>query len=107
MENQQNRRKTQRIQQPFNIKVRDVFITPEEAFAAMDKVFGVNLRNAYDPCPYPAPNFNGLLIDWMPVTFCNPPFSQAADWVIKAIQQAKRGVTTYMILPWYVFYQNN
>src|SRR5689334_18070467 len=99
--------KRRRSSEHFNCYETDVYITPLEVFIAIFNAFGVDLQKAFDPCPFPASHRNGLDIDWEPVAFVNPPFSQIKEWVIKAIEQANRGVTTYMILPWQVFYYPN
>lgn len=89
----------------WGIKKQDVYLTPPELFATFEQLYNVtNLRQAFDPCPWPEAKVDGLEIEWEPITFCNPPFSKAAAWIKKAQLEAKRGVTTYMVLPWYAFY---
>ena len=45
------------------------------------------------------PNLDGLLAPWIDVTFCNPPFRDAGEWVRKAIAEAKRGARSVLIVP--------
>jgi hypothetical protein len=46
----------------------------------------------YDPCPLnTAPNFDGLREVWLDRTFVNPPYSNPAPWVDKAIAESKLG----------------
>ncbi len=53
----------------------------------------------YDPCPLNStPNFDGLSIDWKEKTYVNPPYSKPLDWVIKAIEEHKKGKTIVMLL---------
>ena len=41
-----------------------------------------------DPCPYQY-TVDGLLSDWPPVSFVNPPFSDLAQWSRKIDEQVK------------------
>jgi len=89
----------------WNIKIRDIFITPDQAFDDMKEIYGLDLRNAYDPCPFPESDVDGLTTDWgNVVTYVNPPFSKSLDWVLKAIQEAKKGADVYMMLPYYCWH---
>lgn len=40
----------------------------------------------FDPCP-PKPTFDGLEVAWRRWNYVNPPFSDAARWITKAIQE--------------------
>lgn len=42
---------------------------------------------------------DGLALPWSPLNWCNPPFSDIEPWIEKAMQEAERGNTTYMIFP--------
>jgi site-specific DNA-methyltransferase (adenine-specific) len=44
---------------------------------------------------------NGLEQDWSTegLNWCNPPFSQARQWLDKAFTEARRGCSTVMLLP--------
>ena len=91
----------------WNIKLNDVYLSPGEVFEEIERLFGLNLRNAFDPCPFPESEHNGLEIPWQNPTYCNPPFSKAIQWIQKAICEADKGITTIMLLPWYVQYGNS
>jgi hypothetical protein len=59
-----------------NPSALDTWLTPASFYDKINERFKLN---AFDPCP---PNcdltkFNGLLVDWAPRTFCNPPYSRA------------------------------
>lgn len=41
---------------------------------------------------------NGLLQPWFGFTYCNPPYSQAAEWVKKAYTEAFKGNATVYFL---------
>ncbi len=51
----------------------------------------------FDPCPLFA-DFNGLEIPWKEHTYVNPPYSNPMPWVIKAIEESKKGCTVVMLL---------
>lgn len=42
---------------------------------------------------------NGLTGPWFPINWCNPPFKIAREFVKKAIEEQKKGNTTFMLLP--------
>jgi hypothetical protein len=42
---------------------------------------------------------DGLILPWSPLNWCNPPFSDVIPWIEKAMIEAERGNTTYMIFP--------
>lgn len=91
----------------FKVKQQDIYITPPEVYHDFESTFGIeNLEQAFDPCPYPESNDDGLMIDWGDVTYCNPPFSQTKTWFIKAKQQANQGKVVYFLAPWYFVYNN-
>lgn len=56
-----------------------------------------HFKNHFDPCPLNA-DFDGLKIEWKSPTFVNPPYSDPLAWVIKAIEQSKKGVSVVMLL---------
>ena len=77
---------------------------PPEFFQALDREFSFTL----DPCAteenHKAPNFytikeDGLAQSWAgQVVFCNPPYSQAAQWIEKAYQEGHQANTTVVLL---------
>ena len=52
----------------------------------------------YDPCPV-NPTFNGLENEWKEKNFVNPPYSEIEKWVDKAIEQAKKGKESTLLIP--------
>jgi site-specific DNA-methyltransferase (adenine-specific) len=72
----------------------DNYATPDFIFAALEREFGITL----DPCPLnPEPTEDGLQLDWTDqVVFCNPPWSNIAPWVEKALISR---CTTVLLLP--------
>ena len=57
----------------------------------------VHFKKHFDPCPAQA-SFDGLKIDWENPSYVNPPYSKPAEWVEKAIEQARKGVNVVMLL---------
>jgi hypothetical protein len=64
----------------------------------------------FDPCPYPRPEgFDGLEMDWGPVSYVNPLFYGYIDrdgkkkgitaWVRKALLESSKGKVVIMALP--------
>jgi hypothetical protein len=56
-------------------------------------------KSWFDPCPLnDNPNFDGLSIDWEDKTYVNPPYSSPKPWVIKAIEENKKGKLIVMLM---------
>lgn len=82
----------------MNIKGNDYFMTPVHVFEQLDKIFNFNLdpcadddnhlcKNYYKDTPYcglsrPWGHFKTFKDGYR--VFCNPPFSNKADWIKKA-----------------------
>ena len=78
--------------------------TPKALLAILDEQYHFT-RNSdgsiFDPCPLlwdPATHPDGLLIDWAPSTYVNPPYTGVAAWVQKAEAEAKKGNRVVMLL---------
>ena len=84
--------------------------TPIGLFRELDKEFDFKL----DPCTSTSkpnnlgtkhyflyPDNDGLLEDWSKYgnTFVNPPFKHAKDWIKKAQEESKKGITVVVLLP--------
>ena len=54
-------------------------------------------KDYYDPCPLNA-DFDGLISDWGEFTFVNPPYSNILPWVLKAVEENKKGKNIVMLL---------
>lgn len=53
----------------------------------------------FDPCPLSSmPKEDGLTIPWRDRTFVNPPYSDMAAWVEKAILEHRQGKTIALLL---------
>ena len=52
----------------------------------------------FDPCPLNSPSGDGLKVPWGERTFVNPPYSNPAPWVTKAIEESRQGKTIVMLL---------
>jgi len=88
---------------PANIK--DSWQTPIELFNSLDDEFDFTCDVAASTenslCSYYfTEELNALKEDfWGTVNYCNPPYSDIAPWVNKAIEQYKLGLTTVMLVP--------
>lgn len=54
--------------------------------------------DCFDPCPV-NPTFDGLTIYWHGKVFCNPPYSQAKEWIEKALIERNRCQSIILLLP--------
>ena len=53
----------------------------------------------FDPCPLnDNPETDGLTIEWDDKTYVNPPYSKPLPWVLKAIEENKKGKLIVMLL---------
>lgn len=73
-------------------KKNDDVETPDWLFEALTREFDFN----YDPCPFkwdPIRHFDkdGLTSEWGERNFVNPPFSEIKRWVLKGVEQWKKG----------------
>jgi len=51
----------------------------------------------FDPCPV-NPRFDGLQVVWEGNVYCNPPYSQAEQWVGKALAEKRRDPNRRIIM---------
>ena len=52
----------------------------------------------FDPCPSEYKR-DGLKIRWRDRTYVNPPYSKPKPWIVKAIEENKKGKIIAMLLP--------
>lgn len=91
---------------------RDFTRTPHWLFQAFNLEFGYHLDAAALPESALLPNYltpadDALTVDWSahlshidrPCVWLNPPYSDIAPWIEKAIEQQKKGVTTTLLVP--------
>lgn len=91
------------------IDIRDLWQTPPEIFAALNREFrfiaDVAASNLNHLLPiYLTEHEDALNQDWaaqFPIGFawCNPPYSDISPWVAKATEEAKKGMGTVMLVP--------
>ena len=66
---------------------------------ATDKRIMELFNDWFDPCPLNNnPKVDGLKIDWKDKTYVNPPYSKPLPWVLKAIEENKKGKLIVMLL---------
>ena len=76
----------------FYSKNTDDWRTPSILYNKMMKL------NYFDPCPYQS-TFDGLTIEWKDKNYVNPPYSKLKAWIIKAIEEAKKGKEIILLIP--------
>ncbi len=96
----------QRLDAMFGVADRTDWATPPAFFAGLDKEFGFTLDVAASPhnakcARYFTREDDGIHQDWSgEVCWCNPPYGrEIPKWVRKAAEEARRGVTTVMLIP--------
>lgn len=77
--------------------------TPKWLFDILDQEFNFDLdvcaTNENALCDhYFTLEENGLEQEWFGVSYCNPPFNKAGQWVEKAYREAKKGNCTAVLL---------
>lgn len=79
-----------------NLRHSDNWATPKELYDKLNAEFKFD----FDPCPLNS-TFDGLVIEWGKSNYINPPYSRQLKeaFVIKAIEQAKKGKICVMLLP--------
>jgi phage N-6-adenine-methyltransferase len=97
-------RQRHRHQRPvYHRHASDLWSTPPQKFKELDDEFHFTI----DVCALPenatceryyTPEQDGLQQDWRgEVAFCNPPFSQVAQWIAKAYEASKAGATAVCV----------
>ena len=69
-------------------------VTPDEIYSPLHRVYNFD----FDPCPV-NPDFDGLQVEWGKSNFVNPPFRVYLLWVIKAIEECKKGKGSVLLIP--------
>ena len=67
------------------------FNIPAKLYYKHDGLYSINGTKLADQ--------NGLTGTWFNTNWCNPPFNITDKFVYKAIEEQKKGHTTYMLLP--------
>jgi len=68
--------------------------TDKQLYQDLDKEF----HFTFDPCPK-KPKYDGLDIKWGSSNFCNPPYDNIERWLLKGIDEWKKGKTVVFLLP--------
>jgi site-specific DNA-methyltransferase (adenine-specific) len=68
--------------------------TPEDLYRQLDEEFHFD----FDPCPN-NPTFDGLKVEWGRSNYVNPPYLNKTPWILKAIEESRKGKTVVMLLP--------
>lgn len=91
------------------IDIRDLWQTPPEIFAALNREFRFVADVAASKLNHLLPTYlteqdDALSQDWaakfpLGITWCNPPYSDITPWVVKAAEEARKGMGTVMLVP--------
>lgn len=94
------------------VELRDYWRTPQFAFIPLDHEFNFALDVAADDSnnlvsDYLTKQDDALRVDWYNLVctekdrtvWCNPPYSSIEPWMLKAEYEARKGVTTVMLVP--------
>lgn len=81
----------------------DEWETPDELFKKLDDEFHFTLDSCASDENHKVDKYytietDGLKSPWSGVVWCNPPYSQAKDWVKKAYDEAQKGSTVVMLI---------
>lgn len=74
---------------------KDDVQTPRYLYEVLDEIYHFD----HDPCPYMSSDKTGLEEEWGNMNFVNPPYSDIAPWVRKAIYSLMKGKKTVMLVP--------
>ena len=76
---------------------KDNFPTPEKLFKELNDEFHFD----HDPCPLNPVGMRAVdgFGNWGRSNYVNPPYSNKAPWIKKAIEEQKKGNLTVMLLP--------
>ena len=74
----------------------DKWATPPELYNKWNAEFTFD----FDPCPitWKEGDPDGLTVEWGASTFCNPPYSQTAEWIKKAHDEWKKGKNVVLLI---------
>lgn len=75
----------------------DTHITPDRVFELIQDKWNYKDDLFYDPCP--VNGTEGLTTPWEGLNYVNPPYTLLREFVAKAIEEAKNGNITIMLLP--------
>lgn len=85
---------------------RDLWRTPPELFAALNREFNFTCDVAASDENHLCPHYLTHEMDalsanaiWGEVNFCNPPYSSILPWVVRSHIEAMCGKTTVMLIP--------
>lgn len=76
-----------------------IFSKQSDNWSTPDKLYkSYILNNYFDPCPLNS-KFDGLKIEWKQKNFVNPPYSKIKEFVLKSIEEHKKGREVILLIP--------
>jgi site-specific DNA-methyltransferase (adenine-specific) len=81
----------------------DEWETPDKLFKKLDDEFHFTLDSCASDENHKVDNYytiktDGLRSPWSGVVWCNPPYSNIADWIKKGYEEAQKGCTVVMLI---------
>lgn len=74
---------------------RNLWETPRDLYESLNSEFHFD----FDPCPgYPI-RFDGLALEWGTSNFVNPPYDEIYKWILKGMEESKRGKSSVFLVP--------
>lgn len=70
------------------------WVTPVKFYQELSKEFNFD----FDPCPID-PQFDGLSVEWGKSNFVNPPYNQIELWLLKGLEEWKKGKIVVFLIP--------
>ena len=76
-------------------EAKQTVLTPDNLFKFLNDEFDF----LFDPCPFPAPKWDGLKKNWTKCNYVNPPYNKIQGWLEKGIEECKKGNTSVYLIP--------
>lgn len=85
-----------------NNDIRVLFTTGNDDYSTPSFIYNqIKELGMFDPCPFLGKEneIDGLNIEWKPLNFVNPPYSNIAKWIDKTIFEHKEHKNMTLLLP--------
>ena len=83
-------------------QLKAIFTSGNDEYATPALIYDqVKELGMFDPCPFKGKEagLDGLTIEWRDLNFVNPPYSEVAKWVDKAIEEHRKNKRMTILLP--------
>lgn len=83
--------------------ISKIFDLLKELNIDCDNIFSLDTCCSKNNIParfrYYEKQFDGLLMNWFGISYCNPPYKECGKWVKKAYSEFKKGVICVLLIP--------